>query len=209
MKHVVSLGVDCSLAIYFRDKGIRQEAYPFDWVVSYYGIDVLLEKELDNFLPNDGDSSTDYIRFMHDSFPKDITKYERRIERMFKLIDSVDDEVIFIRLGHSSNHHFDCSCLKTNPTLEQLDEIKLSKNVCKFLTTKNPKLKFKMHLILNCYLCKNNVCLEEDSKINIYDISQSMPKFSFEDSEKDNKYWPIYLQKRTSAINNFLNTLPV
>jgi hypothetical protein len=84
----------------------------------------------------------------------------------------------------------------------------LSKNVCKFLTTKNPKLKFEMHLILNCDLCNNNF-IEEDSKINIYDISQSMPKFSFEDSEKDKKYWPIYLQKRTSAINNFLNTLMV
>ena len=207
MKHIVSLGIDCSLANYFRDKNIRTEAYPFDWVVSYYGLDILLENKFDNFFPNEGESSTDYIRFMHDSFPKDITKYERRIERIFKLIDSVDDEAIFIRLGHSSNHHFDCSCLKTNPSLEQLDEIKLSKNIYQFLTKKNPKLKFEMHLILNCNLCRSTMEQEQTLNIQTYDLSQSMPEFSLEESQKNNKYWGIYLHNRTRVINQFLNNL--
>jgi hypothetical protein len=205
MKHIVSLGVDCSLASYFKDKNIRQEAYPFDWVVSYYGIDILLQNKFDNFFPNDGESSTDYIRFMHDSFPKDITKYERRIERLFQLIDSVNDELLFIRLGHSSNHHFDCSSLKTKPTPEQLDEIKLSKNIYQFLTRKNPKLKFEMHLILNCNLCKSTIEEEKNLDIQTYDLSQSMPEFSLEESQKNNKYWGIYLHNRTSVINQFLN----
>ena len=205
MKHIVFLGVDCSLATYFRDKGIRQEAYPFDWVVSYYGIDILLENEFNNFFPNEGENSTDYIRFMHDSFPKDITKYKRRIERFFKLIDSINDEVVFIRLGHSSNHHFDYSSLKTKPTPEQLDEIKLSNNIYQFLIKRNPRLKFKIHLILNCNLCHRAPEAEENLNINTYDISQSMPEFSLEESKNNNKYWGTYLQNRIRVINQFLD----
>jgi hypothetical protein len=128
MKHIVPLGIDCSLANYFRDKNIRTEAYPFDWVVSYHGIDILLENEFKNFFPNEGENSTDYIRFMHDKFPEDILKYKKRIDRFLRLIQS-DQHVVFIRLGHSSNHHFDCTCLKTNPEVKDLDDIKLSKNI--------------------------------------------------------------------------------
>jgi hypothetical protein len=81
----------------------------------------------------------------------------------------------------------------------------LSKNIYQFLTRKNPKLKFEMHLILNCNLCKSTIEEEKNLDIRTYDLSQSMPEFSLEESQKNNKYWGIYLHNRTRVINQFLN----
>ena len=37
-KIFVPLGIDCTIARYLRDKGLRKKAYPFDWTGTYEGI---------------------------------------------------------------------------------------------------------------------------------------------------------------------------
>ena len=51
MEYFVSLGSDCSVALYLRDKGLRTIAFPFDWcVTSMESVLQMIENDFEDFL---------------------------------------------------------------------------------------------------------------------------------------------------------------
>ena len=70
---IISLGVDCGVTFYLKEKNVRTIALPFDWVVTYNGVTDLIKNNFKKFKEN--------VLMPHHSFPKDIEKYIRRMKR--------------------------------------------------------------------------------------------------------------------------------
>lgn len=119
---VVSLGTACQAAWQLEANGMRQLAYPFDWVVTpFHALKAFLENKGENFLDKDklviaevlnGSPSmlrvvdTTYdMHFIHDFLAPDMpnyaevkAKYDRRVKRFFKLLET-DKKILFIRVN--------------------------------------------------------------------------------------------------------------
>ena len=49
MTTYISLGNDCTIAHYLRDRNYRTDAYPFDWNVTYSGIYNIFNTNFEKF----------------------------------------------------------------------------------------------------------------------------------------------------------------
>ena len=115
MVQIIPLGINCGMAETLKRLGKRQMSHPLDWVVSFDGIAKLFDKSFVGFLPtkkyvypnNDEFFWSDQygIIFRHDNFPESTEKYERRIKRLFEILDTTKEHVLFIRKCHQDVYH--------------------------------------------------------------------------------------------------------
>ena len=79
---------------------------PFDWIVSYGGVSNIIETEFQQFTDIDNKNLNRLynVSFVHNKFPEDYEKMNRRINRFIKLLNS-EEEITFIRKGHAFYNH--------------------------------------------------------------------------------------------------------
>ena len=175
---IIPIGVDCGVSELLRKYNIRHLAYPFDWNVTYFGISKILENDFRDFVPNSGESHVlnheSNVWFIHDIFPRDKSKYLRRIKRLIDLLTSTTEEVVFIRKGHWLQHHAEHKGHFLHQHMDYMndfDEIKESEQLDNILKIKYPNLKYKIKLVLLCGGCFNNnekLQLTTSENIDIY-----------------------------------------
>tara|TARA_X000001036_G_scaffold403535_1_gene410165 strand:+ start:1167 stop:1757 length:591 start_codon:yes stop_codon:yes gene_type:complete len=170
-KNYVSLGSDCFCAYTARDANKRAFALPFDWVVTYNGVTDIIKDEFINFLPKLENTtlfnSLSKTYFIHNKFPDDYDKMNRRIERFMNLLKNEIDEIIFIRHGHHSHHHEETEELNWNLKNDITD----SEELYVHLKEKYPKLNFKIIVVLSCWKCFNIDNVYHSENIKIYNIA--------------------------------------
>jgi hypothetical protein len=123
-KIYISLGGDCSVAYWLGKLGLRQYAFPFDWVKSdIFNIIKVIETkfhfffnsvkivEIENLkfpvidedweenIMNTYKIETDCFVFQHDKIEDFKEKYERRIKRFYEILEDDTIKKIFIRVS--------------------------------------------------------------------------------------------------------------
>ena len=184
-KIIVPLGVDCGVAQFLKDNGLRNFSLPFDWVVSYGGIANIIDTKFINYTHDKS------VNFVHHSFPNDIETMNRRIKRFLNLLKS-DDEIIFLRKGHSEHHHGESNLIKND--LDDCEELydTLKKNY--------NNLKFKIILFLVCSDCFNSHTQYDSEKVIVYNVSDKQSR-----SELIKKYFTDF-EKQTGIRKNLENS---
>ena len=160
---IVPIEIDCAVPDILKKYKNRKFALPFDWVVTYNGIKNIIENDIADFLlrnsvyreNNDIVVFNKYdVKFIHDKFNEsDIEKYNRRIARFKDLLNN-KELIIFLKKGHSYHHHGEYNFI---------DDIQDVSNLHDFLKLKYPLLKFKIILVLLCYHCYKDTCLNNIS----------------------------------------------
>jgi len=163
-KTIVSLGVDCGVANFLKENGLRNFSLPFDWVVSYGGVSNILKNKFSNYIPKNNlqFNHDDNVKFIHENFPADIDKMNRRIERFLKLLDS-DGEIIFLRKGHSEHHHTESEIIN--------DDLLDCEELYDIIKQDYKNLKFKIILFLVCSKCYNYKEKYDSEKVIVYNVS--------------------------------------
>jgi len=163
-KTIVSLGVDCGVANFLKENGLRNFSLPFDWVVSYGGVSNILKNKFSNYIPKDNSqfNHDDNVKFIHENFPADIDKMNRRIDRFLKLLDS-DGEIIFLRKGHSEHHHTESEIIN--------DDFLDCEELYDIIKQNYKNLKFKIILFLVCSKCYNYKEKYDSEKVIVYNVS--------------------------------------
>jgi len=133
----ISIGVDCGVTFYLKEKNVRNVALPFDWVVTFKGVTDLIKNNFKKF--------GEHTLMPHHVFPRDLEKYIRRMKRFNELLRSENDELVFLRKGHAEYHHTESSCI--------VCDIEDSKNLETHLSEKYPYLKYKIKTFLLCSKC--------------------------------------------------------
>jgi hypothetical protein len=170
----VSLGVDCGTANILNTLGLRSCSLPFDWVVTYEGITNIINNEFINFLPEKNDNIYEKLNknsgtlFLHDNFPDDIEKMNKRIARFKNLLETCNEKIIFVRKSHGFHHHGEY-----NNVINDIDD---AINLDILLSKKYPNLIYEIHVILICDKCFTNIKNENtSSNIKIHNISRPYP----------------------------------
>ena len=163
-KTIVSLGVDCGVANFLKENGLRNFSLPFDWVVSYGGVSNILKNKFSNYIPKNNlqFNRDDNVKFIHENFPADIDKMNRRIDRFLKLLDS-DGEIIFLRKGHSEHHHTESEVIN--------DDLLDCEELYDIIKQNYKNLKFKIILFLVCSKCYNYKEKYDSEKVIVYNVS--------------------------------------
>jgi hypothetical protein len=168
----VSLGVDCGTANILKQLGLRNCSLPFDWVVTYEGITNIINSNFTNYLPKDYDEKLNRnsgTLFLHNNFPDDIEKMNRRIDRFKQILETSNEKIIFVRKSHGEHHHSEYD----NVINDIDDAIKLNS----LLSKKYPNLIYEIHVILICFHCFTNIKINENipNNIKIHNISRPYP----------------------------------
>ena len=163
-KTIVSLGVDCGVANFLKENGLRNFSLPFDWVVSYGGISNILKNKFSDYIPKDNlqFNRKDNVKFIHENFPADIEKMNRRINRFLNLLND-DKEIIFLRKGHSEHHHNESEVIN--------DDLLDCEELYDILKENYKNLKFKIILFLVCSKCYNYKEKYDSEKVIVYNVS--------------------------------------
>ena len=163
-KTIVSLGVDCGVANFLKENGLRNFSLPFDWVVSYGGVSNILKNNFSNYIPKDNSqfNRKDNVKFIHENFPADIEKMNRRINRFLNLLND-DKEIIFLRKGHSEHHHSESEIIN--------DDLLDCEELYDILKENYKNLKFKIILFLVCSKCYNYKEKYNSEKVIVYNVS--------------------------------------
>jgi ribosome-binding ATPase YchF (GTP1/OBG family) len=91
------------------------------------------------------------ILFLHNKFPDDNEKIQRRIKRFNEILQKSENKVIFIRKTHMNHHHNE---IKNFFGQDQInDEVEEAEKLDVLLQTKYPTLDFQIVIILACDLC--------------------------------------------------------
>ena len=144
----IPIGIDCGNAKFLRKHNLRKFALPFDWTITYSGISSIIENNFENLIPltNENFNAKYNVSFVHNDFPNDNDKIMRRINRFKNLLETSQEELIFIRKGHSPHHHDEVS-FKIKSDIEDAEDLD------NFLQKKYPNLKYKIIVILVCGKC--------------------------------------------------------
>ena len=115
----ISLGYNCTLALTLRSVGIREEAYPFDWLeTDILSLPEMFKLRFSDFLTNVKSyiptkkyaknkpwpyfCDSKYKTFHWHDEPtiseEIIDKYKKRTERLMKLLDDNEEELVFMRI---------------------------------------------------------------------------------------------------------------
>jgi hypothetical protein len=185
MTKFISIGVDCGFTYMLKKHNMRNFSLPFDWVISYRGVSEIIKnnfecylpitcdnfesKDILNFIPKNNNNFNNMcdVWFIHDSFPKDLEKLTRRIERFKNLLNS-NEKLVFLRKSHGQHHHNEYTIKNYIDDAEELDTI---------LNNKYPNLKYIIVVVLICGHCfKSNIFYKsKSSNIKIYNISNIHP----------------------------------
>jgi hypothetical protein len=150
---IIPIGVDCGNADFLRKNNLRTLSFPFDWIVTYSGVADIIKNNFFDFFDgnlmnqNEKAYNTQYkALFVHYKFPEDSEKMIRKIHRFKTILQSSEEEIIFIRKGHAYHHHNEQVNAVKNDLIdaEELDII---------LQEKYPNLRFKIIVILVCGIC--------------------------------------------------------
>ena len=172
----VSLGVDCGTANILRHLKIRNCSFPFDWVVTYEGVTNIINNDFNDYLPKNNGNKYEKLNvnsgalFLHNIFPQDIEKINRRIVRFKTLLETSAEKITFVRKSHGSHHHSEY-----NNVVNDIDD---AINLDALLRKRYPKLIYEIHVILICDKCFTNVAVNENisNNIKIHNISRPYPK---------------------------------
>jgi hypothetical protein len=170
----VSLGVDCGTANILKQLELRNRSLPFDWVVTYEGVTNIINNNFNNYLPKNDNNKYEKLNknsgalFLHNNFPDDIEKMNKRINRFKNILETSNEKIIFVRKSHGSHHHNEY-----NVTNDIDDAI----NLDLLLLKKYPNLIYEIHVILICDNCFTNIILNENisNNIKIHNISRPYP----------------------------------
>jgi hypothetical protein len=173
---LIPLGVDCQITFLLRDNLLRTASWPFDWTVTYNGVSDIIKNKFQGYLPttptvNENAKVSCHTYFMHNTFPEDSEHMNRRIDRFLDLLNGGDQELVFIRRGHSHHHHKEANdfgvCIKDD--LQDMEEL------YDHLQNTYPYLKFRILLILVCGECfdpvKNYMDKNVRKNLHIYNIA--------------------------------------
>jgi len=178
----ISLGVDCGTATILKELGLRERSLPFDWILTYEGIANIINNNFDNFLPSYDNNyeqlNINYgVVFVHNRFPDDTEKMNKRIDRFKHLLETSDEKITFVRKSHGNHHHNEY-----NNIINDVDD---AINLDLLLLKKYPNLKYEIHVILLCDKCFTNVINTEDvsDNVKLHNISihpyTTNPDYSF------------------------------
>ena len=160
MAIIVPIGIDCCIAGLLRKLNIRKEGFPFDWNVTYNGVKEIIEDNFKRFIPNENNINEYNVKFIHDTFPRDIEKYKRKIERFYTALTS-DKKIILLRKGHMEHHHNESSTIKC--------DIKDSYDLDKYISDKYKNLNYTIITIIMCNKCyKKEDYISNSSNIKFY-----------------------------------------
>jgi hypothetical protein len=160
----ISIGINCDMATVLRDTKLRTLSLPFDWILTYNGIDEIIQNDFQDFLTPKGKQKYN-IGFPHFTFPKDYSKLEERVNRLKDILSNTNntkETIYFLRAGHEIHHHGNhakCDIIQTEFLVDLLKK-------------QFPQLKFKVIVFLacgNCYIPKQEyqTTKEEVRFINI------------------------------------------
>lgn len=185
---IIPIGSDCQITFALRDNGLRQQAFPFDWVVSYGGVADIIKNKFRGYLPTSATKVHSDTYFMHNTFPDDLEQLNTRINRFLELLNTSTEEIVFIRRGHSSHHHQESDDFHVNLKNDLLDCQELADHLKK----EYPNLKFKIILILICGLCFDpDKVYQSTSEIQIHNIAHS-----YRDDDKFHRFFNEVLLRR-------------
>lgn len=152
-KIYISIGISCTISLYLRNIHKRHFSLPFDWVMTYNGVYNIISSNFVNYLPNKNGTKllnkNSHSLFLHNTFPDDYDKMNRRIQRFMELLNNNSDELIFIRKGHLNKHHYEvkkCKCRLKNDIVD-------CHQLYHYLKKNYPQLKFRIILFLGCKKC--------------------------------------------------------
>ncbi|MBY0110249.1 MAG: papain-like cysteine peptidase [Candidatus Babeliaceae bacterium] len=171
---VISLGNACGVAGALREYNIRNEAYPFDWIVSpFKSVYAMIETDFDNFLMDnalvirsDGSAVIDTINnfeFVHD-FPTvySINQTEHEEIQAGKITSIFLNYLPQIKEKYNRRISRFINACKGNKRVIFIRNRDISMQqafaLCKLLTQKYPQLNYILVLIDD----QNNMCSEMD-----------------------------------------------
>ena len=168
----IPIGIDCSVATILKKCNLRTFSLPFDWVVSYNGVSDIISNKFSNYLfPDKKTNISCHTKFVHNIFPNDYNKMNRRIDRFMELLKNEKEQLVFIRKGHSIHHHEETkinNCHLKNDLDDCFDLHKHLKNTYS-------KLNFKIIIFLCCEKCFgfNTTYNSNLDNIEIFNISKN------------------------------------
>lgn len=167
---IISLGTDCIVSMFCDKYKLRKMSLPFDWCVSYNGVSKCFEDDFKHFIDTiDKDRINKYdIYFHHDykdknTYGQDNEKYIRRCNRLQEILKTTEEEIIFVRSGHSCHHHHE-HFGKYKTIASDIEDIESLDTI---ISTKYPKLKYRMVIFLSCETCFVPNIKYESKKKNI------------------------------------------
>ena len=169
-KLYIPIGIDCWPANTLIYHKLRKFSLPFDWTITYNGVSDIIKNKFDNFLPishNNKINIPSNTVFLHQKFPDDYDKLERRIKRFLDLLNNTNDKLIFIKKGHNYCHHL---CAKKEECILKND-ITDCEELHKLLSEKYPNLKYKIVVFLSCSQCFDSKKTYNSKNIEIYNIA--------------------------------------
>ncbi len=210
----ISLGSHCEPALMLKECGLRQAAFPFDWIVSFNG-DALIEILQDDFLyflspysfvpygPAGHLLHTYYqLEFLHEgnfgegqffaNTQKLQEKYQRRIER-FRALNRYRGRVFFIRAAYPHSTSDPHRYYKNEQNIE-ISEAN-ARDLFRAIKEKFPDLNFTL-IIINTHQ-KDTVEIERKLSDRLF-MARANPS-------KDASYMPI----KIAAYNQFFSRLSV
>lgn len=167
----IPIGSDCGIANALNKHNLRIFSLPFDWVVTYNGVTDIIINKFDNYLfPDKQFNISCHTKFVHNMFPNDYEKMNRRINRFMELLKNEEKQLIFIRKGHMVHHHEEAkkfNCILKNDLQDCLE-------LQEHLINTYPKLKFKIIVLLLCENCfqYNKMYDVSSNKFEIHNIAK-------------------------------------
>lgn len=169
-KIYIPIGIDCTIAEEIKKKNKRTNAYPFDWVVTYNGVTDIIKNKFINYLPDNNtiQNYKSHTLFLHNNFPADNEKMNRRINRFMDLLNNKTDEIIFFRKSHCYRHHKEVE----NSEFQLKNDLDDSIELYDYLKANYSELKFKIIIILMCGKCFDKTMIYDTTKVEVYNNSE-------------------------------------
>jgi len=172
---IIPIGTDCALARFLKKTEIRTTAFPFDWAVSYNGVSECFKNNFINFTESVNNRINQYdMWFAHDFIDDsllehDREKFNRRCQRLIKILETSNEQVLFFRTGHASHHHREHKGRFT--TLK--NDIQDAEDLDGILQSRYPNLAYKIIVALICSECFNpsEIYRSHSNRIEIYNIA--------------------------------------
>ncbi len=172
---IIPIGVDCGMANFLKKYNLRTASFPFDWTVTYNGISKCVDDDFKLFTEPLHNRINEYDIYFHHDFQNEELfyeykeKYNRRCRRLINILENSNEEIIFCRRGHATHHHREHQCKYYN-IINDIDDAEKLKKV---LSTKYPRLKYKIIIVLCCGECFNSSEKYNGSSniIEIYNIA--------------------------------------
>jgi hypothetical protein len=172
---IISIGVDCGIALFLKKHNLRNISFPFDWTIAYNGVSRCIEDNFQLFTePLDNRMNSYDIYFYHDFdktevFKEHQEKYMKRCQRFMNLLESTNEEILFCRKGHECHHHYtpDGTYSRVANDIDDAEQLDL------ILKDKYPQLKYKIIVILVCGNCfrSSHTYNSQSDKIQIHNIA--------------------------------------